>query len=238
MAGRGSVVGWDRLPARRARAQGRIYSDPVDPGPSWRIVLADDHAMVRAGLRALVAADPRCEVVGEAGNLAQLRSIVATQQPDVVVLDVTLGQENGLDAVPGLLTAEPQPRIVVLTMHDDPAFARDALNRGAHGYVLKEAAAEELARAIAAVMAGGTYLQPDLGARMARSRPSAADRLTERERDVLRLLARGHTNTEIAQDLYISLRTVEAHRAALRTRLGVASRAELVEAARKLGLLT
>jgi two-component system response regulator NreC len=204
----------------------------------WRIVLADDHAMVRAGLKALVAADPRCQVVGEAGSLAQLRSVVGTEHPDVVVLDVTLGPENGLDAVPELLAVQPGPRIVILTMHDDPAFARDALGRGAHGYLLKEAAADELPRAITAVMAGGVYLQPELGARMARSRPSAADRLTERERDVLRLLARGHTNAEIAHELYVSLRTVEAHRAALRTRLGVASRAELVEAARALGLLT
>jgi two-component system response regulator NreC len=209
----------------------------VDVNPGWRIVLADDHAMVRAGLRAVVEADPRCAVVGESGTLAQLRSAVAESQPDVVVLDIALGRENGLDAVEELLSTQPQLRIVVLTMHDDPAFAREALARGVHGYVLKEAAAGDLIRAIEVVMAGSTYLHPELGAELARHRPTPAERLTERERDVLRLLARGHTNAEIAHELHLSVRTVEAHRASVRTRLGASNRSELVDAARELGLL-
>ena len=203
----------------------------------WRIVLADDHSMVRAGLKALVEADPRCRVVGECGTLARLGAVVSETSPDLIVLDIALGRENGLDAVAGLLALRPPPRIVVLTMHDDVAFAREALSRGVHGYLLKDAAGDELIRAIEVVMDGDTYLLPQLGAQLARHAPTPAERLTERERDVLRLLARGHTNAEIAQELFISLRTVEAHRAGLRTRLGVHNRAELVDAARKLGLL-
>ena len=203
----------------------------------WRIVLADDHTMVRSGLKALLEADTRCRVVGECGTVAQLGSVVSDTDPDLIVLDIALGRENGLDAVAGLLARRPPPRIVVLTMHDDIAFAREALRRGVHGYLLKEAAAEELIRAIEVVMDGGTYLHPQLGAQLARHSPTPEERLTERERDVLRLLARGHTNAEIAQELFISLRTVEAHRAGLRARLGVHNRAELVNAARRLGLL-
>lgn len=202
----------------------------------WRVVLADDHSMVRMGLRALLEADPRCTVVGEASSAATLRAVVAAEQPDLVVLDLTLGRDNGLDSLPELLAAAAGPRVVVLTMHDDPAVARAALHRGAHGYVLKEAAPEELLRAVETVMAGGTYLLPELGARMASARPSAADRLSPRERDVLRLLAAGHTNAEIAAELYVSLRTVEAHRASLRTRLDAPTRAGLVDAAHRLGL--
>ena len=203
----------------------------------WRVVLVDDHAMVRSGLKALLDEDQRCQVIGEAGTLSQLRSLVATDRPDLVVLDLTLGQESGLDVIPELV-AIPGLRVIALTMHDDPAFAKDALGRGAHGYLLKEAAADELTRAIETVMAGGTYLHPELGARMIRARPSPASRLTARERDILRLFAQGHTNADIAKKLYISLRTVEAHRATLRTRLGAITRADLVAAARDLGLLT
>ncbi|WP_088316456.1 response regulator transcription factor [Kineosporia sp. R_H_3] len=202
----------------------------------WRVVLADDHSMVRVGLRALLEGDPRCAVVGEAASAAALRALVATQVPDLVVLDLTLGRDNGLDCLPDLLAAPAAPRVVVLTMHDDPAVARAALHAGAQGYVLKEAAPEELLRAVETVMSGRTYLLPELGARIAGARPSAADRLSPRERDVLRLLAAGHTNGEIAAELYVSLRTVEAHRASLRTRLDAPTRAGLVDAAHRLGL--
>lgn len=203
----------------------------------WRIVLADDHSMVRTGLRALLEADPRCHVVGECGDLTRLAAEVAGAAPDLVVLDIAMGRRNGLDAVPELLALPSKPRILVLTMHDDPAFAREALVRGAHGYLLKDAAAAELIRAIELVMAGDTYLQPQIGAELARHGATPVDGLSERERAVLRLLARGHTNAEIAHELFISLRTVEAHRAALRARLGVHHRSELVDAARRLGLL-
>jgi two-component system response regulator NreC len=203
----------------------------------WRIVLADDHSMVRTGLRALLEADPRCLVVGECGDLARVAGTVVEASPDLVVLDIALGRKNGLDAIPTLLALPEAPRILVLTMHDDPGFAREALGRGAHGYLLKDAAAAELIRAIEMVMAGDVYLQPQLGAQLARQEPARTGGLSERERQVLQLLARGHTNAEIAHELFISLRTVEAHRAGLKARLGVHHRSELVDAARRLGLL-
>jgi two-component system response regulator NreC len=200
--------------------------------------MVDDHSMVRAGLTALLEADGRCEVVAEAGTLEQLRSLLATTAADVVVLDLSIGGEDALGMLPEIVAGSNRPRVLVLTMHDDPRFAREALGRGADGYLLKDAAAEELSRAIETVMAGGNYLMPELGARMVRGRPTPADRLTARERDVLRLLALGYTNTEIAAELFVSLRTVEAHRASLRSRLGAGSRAELVEVAHRLGLAT
>lgn len=200
-------------------------------------MLADDHSMVRTGLRALLEADPRCVVVGECGDLSKIAGTVLDASPDLVVLDIALGRENGLDAIPTLLGLSPAPRILVLTMHDDPAFAREALSRGAHGYLLKDAAAAELIRSIEIVMAGEVYLQPQLGAQLARREEHPKDGLSDRERDVLRLLARGHTNAEIAHELFISLRTVEAHRATLRARLGAHHRSELVDAARRFGLL-
>jgi two-component system response regulator NreC len=205
--------------------------------PAWRIVLADDHTVVRAGLKALLAADPRCVVVGEASSIDELRMVASRTDPDLVVLDLTFGAGNALHVLPELLDRDRPLRVIVLTMHDDVAFAREAFARGAHGYLLKEAAADELIRAVQAVMSGATYLNPELGARLARATPDGAGQLSPREREVLGLLARGYTNAEIARELAVGLRTVEAHRSSLRTRLGAASRAELVDVARRLGLL-
>ena len=205
---------------------------------AWRILLADDHLVVRAGLRALLTDDPRCRVVGEAGSLDEVRTSTRHLRPDLIVLDLSFGEENALDTLPGLLAAVPAPRIIVLTMHADVTFARAAFARGAHGYLLKEAAADELLHAVETVMAGSTYLNPELGARLARSRADSADLLSPREREVLALLARGYTNAEVARRLMVSLRTVEANRANLRLRLGVHSRAEMVDAAQRLGLLS
>ncbi|MFG2044714.1 LuxR C-terminal-related transcriptional regulator [Dactylosporangium sp. NPDC048998] len=204
---------------------------------AWRILLADDHLVVRAGLRALLAADPRCRVEGEAAGLDELRTVAHRLRPDLIVLDLSFGPDSALPVLPELLAADPPPRIVVLTMHDDVSFAREAFAGGVHGYVLKEAAADELLRAVETVMAGSVYVDAELGARLARSRPAASDALSPREREVLTLLASGHTNAEVARRLSISLRTVETHRANLRTRLGTTSRAELVAAARRIGLL-
>jgi two-component system response regulator NreC len=209
----------------------------TSPDPPWRVLLADDHLVVRAGLRALLAADPRCQVVGEASSLDELRAIAANLRPDLIVLDLSFGTNNAIDALPDLLAGAGGPRVVVLTMHDDVAFARAAFAGGAHGYLVKEAAADELLRAVEAVMSGSTYLQAALGGRLARAAAAPADPLTPRERDVLALLARGYTNAEVAAQLRVSLRTVEAHRANLRLRLGAHSRAEMVDAARRLGLL-
>ncbi|UAB94391.1 response regulator transcription factor [Dactylosporangium vinaceum] len=204
---------------------------------SWRILLADDHLVVRAGLRALLAGDPRCRVEGEAAGLAELRAVAHRLRPDLIVLDLSFGAESALPVLAELLAADPPPRIVVLTMHDDVSFAREAFAGGVHGYVLKEAAADELLRAVETVMHGSVYVDAELGARLARSRPEPADALSPRERDVLALLAAGHTNAEVAQRLAVSLRTVETHRASLRARLGLGSRAELVAAAHRMGLL-
>jgi two-component system response regulator NreC len=204
---------------------------------AWRILLADDHLVVRAGLKALLSADPRCGVVGEASSIDELLTAVHNLRPDLVVLDLSFGADNALEALPALLGSTSAPRIIVLTMHDDVAFAREAFARGAHGYLVKEAAADELARAVETVMAGATYLHPELGARLARSQAGPAERLSAREREVLVRLARGHTNAEVANQLLVSLRTVEAYRASLRTRLGISTRAEMVEAAHRLGLL-
>jgi two-component system, NarL family, response regulator NreC len=209
----------------------------TDPASGWRILLADDHLVVRAGLRALLAADPRCQVVGEASSIGELRAFAHNLWPDLIVLDISFGTESALTVVPQLLATQPSPRIIVLTMHADVAFAREALARGVHGYLIKESAADDLLRAVATVMAGSTYLHPEVGARLVRSFNGPADGLSARERDVLALLARGHTNAEIAQQLVVSLRTVESHRASLRVRLGLHSRAELVDAARRMGLL-
>jgi two-component system, NarL family, response regulator NreC len=209
----------------------------VATSPTWRVVLADDHLVVRAGLKMLLSADPRCVVVGEASTLDELRAVVCHVRPDLVVLDITFGAANALDAIPDLLTRHPGLRVVVLTMHDDVAFVREAFAAGAHGYLVKEAAADDLARAVETVMSGATYLHPELGARFARAQSTVGQQLSPRERQVLTLLARGHTNVEIAGELLVSLRTVEAHRARLRARLGATNRAGLVEVAQRLGLL-
>jgi len=203
----------------------------------WRILLADDHTVVRAGLRALLLADPRCEIVGEAASLDELRTSARHVRPDLIVLDLSFGAGNAIDLLPELLAAAEPPRIVVLTMHDDLAHARAAFAAGAHGYLVKEAAADELLRAIETVMAGSRYLHAELGARPARAGHAALDELTRREQEVLALLARGYTNAEIAAHLKVSLRTVETQRAGLRGRLGAHSRADMVDAAKRLGLL-
>ena len=203
----------------------------------WRILLSDDHLVVRAGLRALLAADPRCQIVGEASSIEEMLTAARHLRPDLIVLDVSFGRDNALEALPELLTLCPDVKVVVLTMHDDVATAREAFARGAHAYLMKEAAADDLMRAVEAVMSGSTYLQAELGARLARSGLRPADDLSPREREVLTLLAHGYTNAEAAHHLLVSLRTVETHRAHLRTRLGISSRAEMVDAAHRLGLL-
>ena len=200
-------------------------SDPV-----VRVVIADDHTLVRDGLRLLVDMEADLEVVAEAGGVAATVSALETEAPDVLILDVHLGAENGLDALPALLRASPSTRVLVLTMQDDPAFARKALRAGASGYVLKEAPRSELIEAVRAVAGGETYLHPQLAARVVLE-GEKADGLTTRELEILRLIALGHTNVQIAAGLFISVRTVETHRANLQGKLGVTGRAELVRCA-------
>jgi two-component system response regulator NreC len=195
------------------------------------VVLADDHAVVRSGLRMLLDAEPGIQVVGEAGDFPAAIEIVEREAPAVLVLDLGMPGGTGLETIARLGESAPGTAIVVLTMQDDPAFARGALRGGARGYVLKESADEELLEAIRAAAQGETYLNPRLGARVATetARPQAEPHeLTARELDVLRRIALGHTNAEIAAQLFLSVRTVETHRAHIQSKLNRTSRAALV----------
>jgi two-component system, NarL family, response regulator NreC len=202
-------------------------SDPVS------VLVVDDHAVVRAGLRLLIDREQTMVVVDEAADANEAIFRVMEHKPDVLLIDVTLPGESGIDAIPKLLAASPGTKILVLSMHDDPRYVREAFAAGASAYVLKEAADAEVVAAIREVAAGGSYVNPVLGARMvaadAKEQAEAkADPLSEREHEVLRLLALGHTNQEIAKSLYISVRTAETHRAHIMQKLGLVSRAELV----------
>lgn len=204
-----------------------------------RIVLADDHAVVRTGLRMLLETESDFEVVAEAGDLESAQRYVRGHHPTVLILDLNMPGGSSLEAIPAIRQGSPDTQIVVLTMQQEPAFARHALSAGAIGYVLKEAADEELVEAVRRAARGESYLNPRLGARMASEPlPGPPDDLSEREVDVLRLIALGHTNAEIAERLYLSVRTVETHRAHIQQKLGLSSRAELVRYALQRGLIS
>jgi two-component system, NarL family, response regulator NreC len=207
-----------------------------------RVVLVDDHAVVRSGLRLLLDGQEDIEVVGEAGNAKDAVFRARALKPDVILLDMVMPGESGLEVLPKLLKESGDTRVLVLSMQDDPSYVREAFAAGASGYVLKEAADEEVVSAVREIAAGGRYVHPALGARLvaaeAAERAAAeADPLSEREREVLRLLALGHTNQEIAQRLYISVRTAESHRAHIMQKLRLSTRAELVRYALSQGLL-
>ena len=194
------------------------------------IVIADDHAVVRSGLRMLLDAEPDFEVVAEAGDMDSAIRYVRGHKPSILILDLNMPGEPSLPAIPRLRQEFPNTQVVVLTMQSDPAFAREAMRAGALGYVLKEAADAELVEAVRLAAEGRNYLHPQLGARLA-AEPEAegpSDNLSEREVEVLRLIALGHTNTEIAEQLYLSVRTVESHRAHIQQKLALSTRAELV----------
>jgi two-component system response regulator NreC len=202
------------------------------------IVLADDHTVVRNALRLLLDAEPDFEVVAEAGDVDDAVRYVRGHKPTVLILDLNMPGRASLDAVPEIREVSPRTEVVVLTMQNEPAFARRALQAGVRGYVLKEAADAELVQAVRSAAAGDTYLQPALGARLAAGEAGGdGDELSDRERDVLRLIALGHTNAEVAEQLYISIRTVESHRAHIQQKLSLSSRAELVRYALERGLI-
>jgi two-component system response regulator NreC len=211
--------------------------DPV--AEEIRVVLADDHRVVRTGLRMVLDAEPDIAVVAEAGDIPAAGRALLVHRPDVLVLDLNMPGEQSLSAIPRFVADHPATAIVVLTMQQDPAFAREALRGGARGYVLKEAADDELVQAVRMAHAGRTYLNPELGAKMAAEpAPSGPpDDLTERELEVLRLIALGHTNSEIAAQLYLSVRTVESHRAHIQQKIRRSTRAELVRYALDHGLV-
>jgi two-component system, NarL family, response regulator NreC len=207
-----------------------------------RVLVVDDHAVIRTGLRRVLDAEDDIETVAEAPNAERAVFEALEHKPDVVLMDVVMPGKSGIEGTPTLLQAVPEARVLVLSMQDDPRYVREAFDAGASGYVLKEAADSEVVSAVRAVAAGEQYLHPALGARLiaaeAEERKRAeVDPLSEREREVLRLLALGHTNQEIAQMLYISVRTAETHRAHIMQKLGLSSRAELVRYALAEGLL-
>ena len=207
-----------------------------------RVVLVDDHAILRAGLRRVLDAEPDLEVVGEAESADRAVFETISAKPDVVVMDVVMPGKSGIEGMPAVLQAAPETKVLVLSMQDDPRYVREAFAAGASGYMLKEAADTEVVGAIRAVAAGERYVHPTLGARLvaaeAEERKRAEeDPLSEREREVLRLLALGHTNQEIAKMLYISVRTAETHRAHIMQKLRLTTRAELVRYALDHGLL-
>jgi two-component system response regulator NreC len=210
-----------------------VASAPA-PATTITIVVADDHAVVRGGLCRLLEGEPDLHVVAVAGDVAETKAVVAEHRPAVLLLDLHMPGGGSLPALRALRDASPASAILILTMQDDPGYAREAMMRGARGYVLKEAEEADLLHAVRSVAAGGTYVQPELGARLL----GASSPLTERERDVLRLLALGHTNAETAKQLHLSVRTVETHRANIQAKLGSTNRAELVRHAMDTGLIT
>jgi two-component system response regulator NreC len=206
------------------------------------VLIVDDHTLVRSGLRLLLEAENDVLVDDEAGDAEQAIRLARLHKPDVILLDVVMPGRSGLDAAPDILAAAPKAKILVLSMQDDPSYVRQAFTAGATGYLLKEAADDELVQAVREVAGGGRYVHPALGARLAAAEAEAraraeADPLSEREREVLRLLALGHTNQEIAKLLFISVRTAETHRAHVMQKLRLSTRAELVRHALQQGLL-
>jgi two-component system response regulator NreC len=203
-------------------------ASPEPPTPI-RIVLADDHPVVRVGLKTLLETEPGFEVVAEAATTADAARYVRGHHPQVLILDLNMPGESGLELIPRLRQEAPATAIVVLTMQRDPAFARQALSAGALGYVIKDAADGELVMAVRHAVKGESYLNPQMGVLIATQpldgRPGD---LTEREVEILRLIAGGHTNPEIAAQLFLSVRTIEAHRSHIHQKLALDTRAELV----------
>lgn len=208
-----------------------------------RIALCDDHAIVRSGLRRILEAEEDFTVVGEAGTVAEAIDLAQSTEPDVFVMDVGLPDGSGIDAAAHIRKASTKVRVLVLTMHEDIAYLRRAFEAGINGYLLKEAADAELVAAIRRIADGQQYVHPTLGAALLAPdaptvRPSGpGGELSDRETEVLELLASGLTNTEVAERLFVSVRTVETHRAHINQKLDVKTRAQLVKVAREAGLL-
>jgi two-component system, NarL family, response regulator NreC len=209
---------------------------------SVRVLIVDDHAVFRAGLKLLIDAEDDLEAVGEAGNARDAIFQARALEPDVVLLDLVMPDQSGLEAMPTLLHERPEMKVLILSMQDDPHYIREAFAAGASGYILKEAADTEVVAASRQVAEGSSYVHPAVGAKLvaaetAEARRAREDPLSDREREVLRLLALGHTNQEIAAQLYISVRTAETHRAHIMQKLRLSSRAELVRYALEQGVL-
>jgi two-component system response regulator NreC len=207
-----------------------------------RVLIVDDHAVVRSGLRHVLEREGDIEVVGEAADARYATFEARTTQPDVILMDVVMPGVSGIQAIPEVLAAAPAAHVLMLSMQDDPRYVREAFAAGAAGYILKEAVDTDVVAAVKVVAAGGRYVHPTLGARMVAADASARadlqkNRLSHRELEILHLLALGHTNQEIAELLFLSVRTAETHRANIMQKLRLQTRAELVRHALKLGLL-
>lgn len=213
-------------------------NDAGTPGPDGlTIVLADDHVVVRSALRMLLESEPGFTVLAEAGTADEAVRYVRGHRPNVLILDLNMPGTPSLEVMPALAEASPETKVVILTMRNEPAFARQALGAGVLGYVLKEAADAELVQAVRSAASGDTYLQPALGARLAAETNGSGDRLTEREGEILELIALGHTNAEIAEKLFLSIRTVESHRSHIQSKLDLSGRSELVRYALDQGII-
>ena len=210
-----------------------------------RILLADDHAIVREGIRLILESQPDLTVIGEAATGREAITLVATHNPDVVLMDLTMPDLGGMEATIAIKRDHPEVQVLVLTMHDSQEQFFRLLQVGASGYVLKGGGKSELLSAIRAVAQGGVYLDPTLAKRLVRDHlrrieageQPAQGKLTEREQEVLRLLARGHTSREIAETLFLSPNTVERHRANIMSKLGLHRRADLITYAIRKGLI-
>lgn len=221
--------------------QCRFYGEVMADGKErLTVVLADDHELVRDGIRMVLEAQPDIEVVAEASDAEAAARYVLGHKPAVLVLDLSMPGRPSMEMIPEVLKASPDTSVIVLTMQNEPAFARQAFQAGAKGFVVKQSAAGELVAAVRAVVAGGIYINPQLGARLAAA-PLAPDGppddLTPREVEVLGLLALGYMNPEIAERLVLSVRTVETHRANVQRKAGLSTRAELVAYAIENGLV-
>ncbi|OGG51261.1 MAG: DNA-binding response regulator [Candidatus Handelsmanbacteria bacterium RIFCSPLOWO2_12_FULL_64_10] len=209
------------------------------------IVLADDHPVVRKGLRALLDAEQDFRLIGETGDGLEAVALVERLKPDVAVLDLMMPGLNGLEVARQAIQRSPKTRVVILSMHANEAYVLEAIRNGASGYVLKDSSAADLVQAVREVVAGRRYLSPPLSERaidtyVQRAEDTALDvyeTLTAREREVLHLAAEGHANTEIAARLFISPRTVEVHRGNLMRKLGLQTQTDLVRYALRRGIL-
>jgi two-component system, NarL family, response regulator NreC len=203
-----------------------------------RVLLVDDHAMLRSSMRHRLESEPDITPVGEAGTAEQAVVKARALQPDLVILDLLLPRKSGYDAIPEILSVSPSSRVLVVSSQAAPSAVRRSISAGASGYIPKRASDDELVDAIRRVAAGERYVEPDLGAQLVvADGVPALEPLSERERDVLHLLALGHTNQEIGKSLFISVRTVDTHRAHIMRKLRLETRAELVLFALANGLI-
>ena len=216
--------------------------------PRIRILIADDHAILRSGLKLLVTSQSDMEVIGEAADGLQAIEIATSRKPDVALLDLTMPRAGGMEALRKLAVECPKTRIVILTMHDDAAYLRSVLAAGASGYVLKRSVDADLLSAIRAVHKGGTFIDPGLADVLVQEvvtrkngrapREREAKILSDRESQVLGLVARGYSSQEIAEQIFVSVKTVETYRARLSAKLGLRTRSDVVRYAIRMGLLT